>query len=234
MTSEMVFECLVVSEDIRVLSVMNWALDRLSIDVEGCPDPVKALEVLAKRDMDLVVCDFSGVPDEMNLLTKVLTSDRKRRSIVLAVVDGPFLAIGAKKAGVDVVIQKPLTLESSAQALNDAYSRMVREERRNARHGIMKPVLAKNKRGELLPVTIADIGERGVGSLSKLKLEVGELLSFDLVLPDAATPISVEVRLLWMRHNMAGADFEYISSTDLRSLCDWLASRVRRGRLSNA
>ena len=227
MTPEMVFECLVVSDDIQVLSLMKCALDRLSIDVERCANPVKGLELLAKRDVDLVVCDCKGAPGEMELLNGVLTGDRKRKPTVITVVDSPFLALGAKSAGAHVIIRKPLTRESSARGLKTAYSRMVREERRAARYAIMRRVLAKNQRGELVPITITDISEHGIGLFSKKKIDVGELLSFELALSNAMS-ITVQARLLWARHRLGGADFECMSDADRRFLHGWLASRVRR------
>ncbi len=227
MTPEMVFECLVVSDDIQVLSLMKCALDRLSIDVERCANPVKGLELLAKRDVDLVVCDCKGAPGEIELVNGVLTSDRKRKPTVITVVDSPFLALGAKSAGAHVIIRKPLTRESSAQGLKTAYSRMVREERRAARYAIMRRVLAKNQRGELVPITITDISEHGIGLFSKKKIDVGELLSFELALSNAMS-ITVQARLLWTRHSLGGADFECMSDADRRFLHGWLASRVRR------
>jgi DNA-binding NarL/FixJ family response regulator len=223
----MVFECLVVSDDIQVLSLMKCALDRLSIDVEPCANPVKGLELLAKRDVDLVVCDCKGSPGEIELLNGALTSDRKRKPTVITVVDSSFLALGAKSAGAHVIIRKPLTRESSAQGLKTAYSRMVREERRAARYAIMRRVLAKSQRGELVPITITDISEHGIGLFSKKKIDVGELLSFELALSNAMS-ITVQARLLWTRHSLGGADFECMSDADRRVLHGWLASRVRR------
>ena len=228
MTPEIVFECLVVSDDNQVLSLMNCALDRLSIDVERCANPVKGLELLAKRDVDLVVCDCKGAPGEIELLNRVLTSDRKRKPTLITVVDSPFLALGAKSAGAHVIIRKPLTRESSAQGLKAAYSRMVREERRAARYAIMRRVLAKNQRGELVPITITDISEHGIGLFSKKKIDVGELLRFELALSNATPSITVQARLLWTRHSLGGADFECMSDADRRFLHGWLASRVRR------
>src|SRR5260370_9363624 len=97
----------------------------------------------------------------------VLTSERKRKPTVITIVDGP---LGEKSSGAHVVIRKPLTPESSAQGLKTAYSRMVREERSAARCAIMRRVLAKNKHGELIPITITDISEHGVGLFSKHKI----------------------------------------------------------------
>jgi DNA-binding NarL/FixJ family response regulator len=232
MTPEMVFECLVVSDDIQVLSLMSCGLDRLSIDVERCANPVKGMELLAKRDVDLVVCDCKGAPGETKLLNEALTSDRKRKPTVITIVDGPLLAFGAKSAGAHVVIRKPLTPESSAQGLKTAYSRMVREERRAARCAIMSRVLARNKQGELIPITITDISEHGIGLFSKRKIDVGELLSFELTLSNASLSITVQARLLWTRHNLAGADFQCMSEADRRFLYTWLEGRVRRKRLA--
>src|SRR5260370_6755889 len=178
MTPEMVFECLVVSDDIQVLSLMKCALDRLSIDVERCANPVKGLEGLGKWDVGLVVGDCKGGAGEIELVNGVLTSDRKRKPTVITVVDSPFLALGAKSAGAHVIIRKPLTRESSAQGLKTAYSRMVREERRAARYAIMRRGLAQNQRGGLVPITITAISQDRSGPFSKKKNNDGELLKF--------------------------------------------------------
>jgi len=228
MTPEMVFECLVVSDDTQVLSLMNYGLDRLSINVERCASSVEGLEFLAKRDVDLVVCDCKGAPGEAKLLNGVLTGDRKRKPTVITIVDGPPLALGAKVTGAHVVIRKPLTRESSARGLKTAYSRMVREERRVARCAIMSRVLARNKRGEVIPITITDISEHGIGLFSKRKIDVGELLSLELTLSNASVAITVQARLLWTRHNLAGADFQCMSDADRLFLHRWLANRVKR------
>jgi response regulator RpfG family c-di-GMP phosphodiesterase len=233
MTPEMVFECLIVSEDRQVLSLMNSALERLSIDVETCASPAEGLGLLAKRDIDLVVCDCKGTPTEVKLLNGVLNPDnKKRKPTVLTVVDGPFLALGAKGAAAHVVIEKPLTHESSAQGLKTAYSRMVREARRNPRRAIMRRVLAKNRRGELIQITITDVSEQGIGLFSKHNLVVGDFLSFDLALPNAERSLRAEIRLLWSRHNLAGADFERISIADRQFLHAWFASREKHDRRS--
>jgi DNA-binding NarL/FixJ family response regulator len=228
MTPEMIFECLIVSEDRHVLSLMNNALERLSIDVETCATPAEGLELLADRDVDLVVCDYEGAPNDLKLLNRVLNHDDKRRKpTVLTVVDSPFLHLGAKGAGAHVVIQKPLTRESSAQGLKTAYSRMVREERRSPRRAIMERVPARNRCRETIQITITDVSEQGVGLFSRRKLAVGDLLSFDLLLPGTDRSFSVEVRLLWLRHNMAGAAFKRISSADRLLLHRWLHCKAK-------
>lgn len=232
MTPEMVFECLIVSDDIQVLSLMTCALGRLSIDVERCADPAKGLELLAKHDVDLVVCDCKGAAGEIELLHGVLISDRKRKPTVITVIDGPFLALAAKSAGAHVVIRKPLTRESCTQGLKAAYSRMVREERRARRYAIMRRVLAKNRRGELVQVTVTDVTEHGVGLLSRQQLTAGDVLSFDLVLPNAERSVAVEVRVLWWRHNLAGAGFKGISRLDRQFVSGWCESRAKPDRKS--
>lgn len=228
MTPDMVFECLMVSEDKHVLFLMNSALERFSINVQTCGTPAEGLGVLAKRDVDLVVCDCTGTPGEAKFLNGVLKSDdKKRKPTVLTVVGDPFLALRAKGAGAHFVMRKPLTRDSTAQGLKTAYSRMVREERRNPRLAIMKRTLATNRRGELFQITITDVSEHGVGLLSRRNLAAGDLLTFDLALPNAERSFRAEVRLLWSRHNLAGADFKRMSIADRQILHGWLASKEK-------
>jgi PleD family two-component response regulator len=60
MTLDMKFEGLLVSRDLDVLREMSAILDDLSIDVDVCMLPSRALDVLAKRDLDLVMVDWEN------------------------------------------------------------------------------------------------------------------------------------------------------------------------------
>jgi AmiR/NasT family two-component response regulator len=232
MTPELVFECLIVSEDNQTLSLMSQALERLSIDVKRCAAPAEGLELLSKHNVDLVVCDCKGTADESKLLDRVLKGNRKRKPTILRVAEGTFSGCGTRNSEAHVEILKPLSQESIAQGLKTAYSQMVREERRHARHAIMRRVLGMNTAGKLVAFTISDISERGVGLFSKCKIDAGELLGFDLELTNPTRVIKSEVRVLWMRHNLAGAVFEGMSDADRESLRYWLTHKNKHASQS--
>jgi len=229
MTPEMAFECVFVSTDKQVLSDVTRLLDRLSVDLKICTSPTRAIEQISRYNADLVVFDWKEDRVGTEFLNAISRSDHKRKPVIVTIADNATTAASALRAGAHVIMHKPITPESGSQSLRSAYSKLVREERRNARVAVMKFVPARTEAGQYLPITVTDVSERGLGFLTKQPVEVGDRFSCDLLLPHMATPIHIEARVIWVqRDNWAGADFERVSAADLRLLYGWLAKRELR------
>jgi CheY-like chemotaxis protein len=100
------FEGLLVSTDIRVLMAMSEILEDLSIDVDLCMSPSRALDVLHKRDIDLLVVDW----DENNRGPEIVETIKNsvcRRVAIVAIVDRSQEGEDAIQAGAHAVIHKP-------------------------------------------------------------------------------------------------------------------------------
>jgi len=83
-------------------------------------------------------------------------------------------------------------------------------------------------RDRLLPVTITNIGDGGMGLSSREQLAIGDVLSFRLLLPHARRAIYIEARILWTReYNVSGCEFVRIPPVDLDILHDWLKSKCQ-------
>jgi hypothetical protein len=79
-----------------------------------------------------------------------------------------------------------------------------------------------------LPVNVIDIGDGGVGLVSKEELTIGAVLSFRLLLPDATREIYLQVRVLWIKdYGRAGCEFAQVPPVDLTILHDWLKRKIR-------
>lgn len=91
----------------------------------------------------------------------------------------------------------------------------------------MIPAEAANSGGQLLSITVADIGDGGLGLITKENLVVGDLLSFHLLLPGSPRVIFIQLRVLWTRDfGRAGCEFLRIPPVDLTILSDWLRAKV--------
>jgi CheY-like chemotaxis protein len=222
MTPDMRFDCLLVSRDSDVLSVMNRILEDLSIHTHICVTTSRATELLAKHSIDLAVLDWSDDASKQLLLT-IWSRPRRAKTTIIAVSaqDRPV-------AGAHLVLRKPFTIESSTKLLWLAYSRMVQDYRRSARYATMISTIATGVSHRALPVTVLDIGQEGLGLRTAQKLAVGEVLTLDLALPDAKRSIHVEARVLWTReHGVAGCEFLRIPPVDLDILRGWLFDRCQ-------
>src|SRR5579863_140057 len=136
MTSDMAFECLFVSRDTGLFRVIGRILRDLSISTSICLTPSKAFDLLGKGSTDLIVIDWE-CEESSELLRHIWKGGKWKKPTVVAVstCDSPL-------PGAHVILKKPVTAEIGAKCFKDAYSRMLVDYRRHARHALMMPVNA--------------------------------------------------------------------------------------------
>jgi PilZ domain len=219
MTSDMAFECLLVSRDPRVVGTMNKLLGNLSISTNLCLSSSRAFDQLSDGSTDLIVLDWED--ESADLLFRLRNSGTWQKPTVVAVSSRECPMPGAH-----VVIRKPVTETSGAKSLKAAYSKMLYDYRRHARYALMSSVRATTARRQLVDINITDIGDGGVGLISKEEFTIGDVLTFHLFLPGSERQIYIEARVQWTRnYGAAGCEFLRIPPVDLSILHDWLRSK---------
>ena len=229
MTSEMAFECLLISRDPDVFSIVARVLRDLSISIDVCLRSSQAIGALENGSTDLVVIDWEGEASYA-LLRSIWKDIKAKKPTVVAISSSDCPLPGAH-----ILLKKPVSLESVAKSFRVAYGRMLLEYRRHARHAVMTPVIAVLEDGREISLTVTDIGDGGVGLCTRSKLIVGDALSFSLNLPGAMREVHVQVRVLWTReYSRAGCEFVRIPPVDLMILHDWLKlkSQVKKTRIA--
>jgi CheY-like chemotaxis protein len=222
MTSEMAFECLLVSADPSVNRTLSPMLRDLSITTNLCQDPASISFHMNERSTDLFVVDVDG-PHGDEAIRQIRGAQRYHKPTIVAVSTS-----GQKVPAVDVHLRKPITRDSGIQSLRTAYSRMVRDFRKHTRSAIMQHTLAKDQSDMPVSIIVTNIGEGGVGLASHRKLAIGSQLSFETTLPGLDTKIHIRARVLWNRdYGAAGAEFVYLKPFHLHLLHAWLDSRYR-------
>jgi len=220
-TSDMAFECLLVSRDPSVVCTMNKVLGNLSISTNICLSASKAVDQLSEGSTDLIVVDWDD--ESADLLHTLQKSGRWQKPTIVAVSSRDYPV-----PGVHVVVRKPVTEAAVAKSLKAAYSRMLYDYRRHARYALMSSVRATDENKRFVDVTITDIGDGGVGLSSKEEFAIGDVLSFHLLLPGASRPIFIEARIQWSRnYGAAGCEYLRIPPVDLNILHDWLKSKTQ-------
>ena len=110
------------SPDIR--EVFTLLLRDDGADVVATGSGREAAELAARRDFDVVLTDL-GLPDLPGevVIRRVLASSRRRpRVIVITGYDEPFVSI-ARRAGADVVFNKPIVWSTLAETLAEVQRR---------------------------------------------------------------------------------------------------------------
>jgi hypothetical protein len=222
MTPDMSFECLLISRDPAVLSVIHPILGGLSIDTKICFHPLRAVDMLAEASTDLFVIDLAD-KSSADIVAKIWKSGPKPKPTVVGIstTEDPI-------PGVHVTVKKPITAETASQSLKHAYSRMLRDYRRHTRCAVLIPVTAMDGRGIASPLTVVDVGYGGVGLRLKREADIGEELSFHLLLPGMKRAIYIQARVVWTRSfGTTGCEFLRVPPVDLNILHNWLAQKIR-------
>ncbi|MFZ1918765.1 MAG: PilZ domain-containing protein [Terriglobales bacterium] len=219
MTEDMAFECLLVSQDPSVVSIMDKLLGDLAISTKILPTLPRAVEYLSEDSTDLVIIDWER--DSPKLLQHINRFGRPRKPALIVVSDMPTSAPDTYS-----FLRKPITVESGAQSLKQTYWKLLRDYRQHTRCVLIRPLIARNQDDRSVPITVENIGEGGVGLSAKEFLSLRDVLSFSLLLPGTEMPIDIEVRVLWVRqYGAAGCEFVSISQADRGRLHDWLEKK---------
>jgi hypothetical protein len=233
MTQDMKFEALLVSPNFHILQGVLETFEDLSIDVDICTSPTRAVEVLTKRSVDLVVIDCDKDNGAAEVARTLGSSNGWRKTTIAALVDSPFAGKQITEAGAHVLIQKPLTPNFRGDFRKLVYSRMVWEWRKQPRYAVRWLVAAKDANDKPVPVTMEDISRAGVGLSFVGRLDIADVLTFRVMLPGTNQIIQFQARILWtLRDNRAGAEFVKISTVDSDVLHEWLQSKHKVKKLA--
>jgi len=222
MTTDMAFECLLVSEDPSVVSIMNKLLGDFAFSTNVCPNSATAATFLSEGSTDLLIVD--GQRESTELLNRISHSRRKEKPTVVVVSE-----LQSSVPGTYSLLQKPITAESGKRSLQQAYRKLLQDYRRHTRYALISPLIAElNNSDYFIPITVVNIGEGGVGLNTGEHLVKGDVLSFPLLLPGTERPIHIEGRVLWVRqYGAVGCEFTNISQADRARLKAWLENQCR-------
>jgi len=230
-TTDMAFECVLVSKDMSVITTMNRLLSDFSISTNVCPSAADAGSLLEGRSVDLVIVDFQDDSCK-DLLSKIGRTGRFQRTAVLAIADNNQFVRRA-----DILLEKPFWTDSALKQLRMAYSKMMRDHRLRGRVPLIASANATNQNQQSVPLKITDIGYEGIGFRPQAAVAANDVLTFHLSLPDMPGSLLIKLKVLWTRnYGIAGGRFEDLAPRDVATLRDWMRRKTwvkRKGSSAN-
>lgn len=219
---------LLVSNDPLTVEQVTFAMGRLAIGTEVCPDSSIARQILNTRKFDAVTVDFELGEQAPGLLGEMRLSPSNKTAPAIAITrNKPELAL-AYCAGSNFVLQKPLTQQTINRMLNVGYGLVVRERRRYFRCPIKTPVLIHRVDAPEARCTAVNISEGGMEIASApLGLSPGVKTQIELTLSRPLVRIKAICETRWRNHrNHAGLQFLVMSLEQRCDLQEWLATRL--------
>lgn len=221
-------DSLVISGDTTLLAVLRPALEKISVDLEVCPEPGTSRHLMSKRKFDAVIIDCDDLQDGVDLLKALRQTQSNSRSVAFAVVNGKTTTQEAFTAGANFVLQKPVTLLHASRCFNAALNFMVRERRRYFRHRLEMPLRITLPNNQEMTATATNLSEGGMAILVQGKLPQGTKAQFRFTLPSTNVSLELKGQVAWgdaVGH--LGIRFIEVPQSSQYQLDKWLTDRMQ-------
>jgi CheY-like chemotaxis protein len=223
----MTLSSLLVCADEAAVQMLRHVLEELRIDVELCPDAVRAGVRLAQEHFDLIILDCEKQTDVMALLHESRSSKTNENSLAVVVVAGQESIREMFAMGVNFVLYKPVSDERAQSTLRAAQAVLFRDKRRKARAIVHTQATIDYAGVEQAKATLVDLAEDGMAVSFGTRLPPTSKVYFQFQLPGQRAAVRLSGQVMWQDWNgRAGIQFVDVPKTSRRLLTEWLQSSL--------
>jgi CheY-like chemotaxis protein len=227
MWADMTLSALLVCVDEASARLLQKALEELNIEVESCPDFVRAGIRLAQERFDAVIIDGKSTKQVISLLRETRQSRRNDATLAVAVLAGQENIRDVFSLGANFILYKPLAYDRALSSLRAARGVMYREKRKKARAPVHAQATIDYANVEQEKATLIDLAENGMSVQFGQKLPPVNKVYFQFKLPGQTTNIRLSGQVMWQDwKGRAGVQFADVPQASRRLLADFLAANL--------
>jgi len=221
----MTLSALLVCADKSASEVLHRVLKELGIQVELCPDFVRAGVRAAQERFDAIVVDGASSGEVMSLLRETRLSRLNDSTLAVAVVPSQDSIRELFSLGVNFVLYKPVAYDRALSSLRAARAVMRKEKRKNARAVVHTQATVDYANVEHEKATLVDLGKDGMAVMFGKKLPPTSKVYFQFKLPGQFASVRLSGQLMWQDWNgRAGVQFVDVPKTSRRLLEEYLGA----------
>lgn len=222
MTLSTALEFLLVSADYTTLKTVTAGLKRFGANISCMTTMDSARSYVGRRKVDGIILDLQ-VGSVLDLIATIRKGTSNRNAVIFACVANRQESNSALQAGANMVLQRPLEVESIIKSVGAARELMMKERRRYFRHAVSISVsITANKTEQ--PAMTVNIGEGGM-AVRGVALECFSLVDFSFQLPLGPT-LSGRGQVAWTsEQGLTGIGFQFLRGTGKYDLLTWLSHR---------
>jgi DNA-binding response OmpR family regulator len=221
-------ESLLISRDSALVGVLRPALEKISVNLQVCPEIQPGSDLLIKRKFDAVIIDCDDLQHGVELLRGLRQTQSNAKSVSFAVLNGKTTTQQAFQFGANFVLQKPLTPLHASRCFNAALNFMVRERRRYFRHPLdmqLRIILPHNQE---MTATATNLSEGGMAVRVLGKLPKDAKMEFRFTLPETNISLELKGEVAWLDGTgHAGIRFVEVPQSSQYQLDHWLTERLQ-------
>ena len=223
----MTLTSLIVCADKGAVQELRRVLEELGIQVELCPDAVRASVRLAQERYDVIILDCEQQSNAISLLHESRSSRVNNQSLAVVIVAGQESIHEMFALGVNFVLYRPVSYERALSTLRAAQAVLYRDKRRKARAAVHTHATVDYAGGEQTRATLVDLAEDGMAVSFGKRLPPTCKAYFQFQLPGQTTTVRLSGQVMWQDWNgRAGIQFVDVPQTSRRILREWLQSNL--------
>ena len=227
MEAGMTLSSLLVCADEASVQVLKGVLEELGIQVELCPDAVRAAVRVAQQRFDLLILDCETQADVIGLLGESRSSRMNDSTLAVAVVSGQESIREMFSLGVNFVLYKPVSYERALSSLRAAQSVLFRDKRRKSRAAVHTHATIDYAGVEQAKATLVDLAEDGMAVNFGKKVPPTCKVYFQFQLPGQTSSVRLSGQVVWQDWNgRAGIQFVDVPKGSRRILQEWLKVNI--------
>jgi CheY-like chemotaxis protein len=217
---------LIVCADEAAVQELRRVLEELRIQVELCPDVVRAGVRLAQDRFDLIIVDCEKQSDVIELLQES-RSGVNANSLAVVVAEGQETIRELFALGVNFVLYKPVSYDRALSTLRAAQGVLFRDKRRKARATVHTQATIDYAGVENERATLVDLAEDGMAVNFGKRLPPTCKVYFQFQLPGQRSTVRLSGSVMWQDWNgRAGVQFVDVPKSSRRILSEWLESNL--------
>ncbi len=222
----MTLSSLLVCADEPAVRMLRGVLDELGIQVELCPDAVRAAVRLAQERFDLLIVDCEKKSDAIAILRECRSSRSNESTLAVVVADQEDIR-ELFSLGVNFVLYKPLSYERVGSSLRAAQAVLYRDKRGKARATVHTHATIDYAGGEQENATMVDLSEDGMAVNFGKRLPPSSKVYFQFQLPGQTARVQLSGQVVWQDWNgRAGVQFADVPHASRRVLREWLQANL--------
>jgi CheY-like chemotaxis protein len=227
MVAGMTLSSLLVCADEASVQVLKRVLEELGIQVELCPDAVRAAVRVAQERFDLLILDCETQADVVGLLGESRSSRLNDATLAVAVVSGQENIREIFSLGVNFVLYKPVSYDRALSSLRAAQSVLHRDKRRKSRAPVHTHATIDYAGVEQARATLVDLAEDGMAVNFGKKLPPTCKVYFQFQLPGQTASVRLSGQVVWQDWNgRAGIQFVDVPKSSRKVLQEWMKLNI--------
>jgi CheY-like chemotaxis protein len=222
----MTLSSLLVCIDEAAAQTLRSALEELRIQVELCPDAVRATVRLAQDRFDLLIVDCQSKADVIAILRECRSSRANESTLAIVVAEQEDIR-DMFSLGVNFVLYRPLAYDRVMSSLRAAQALLYRDKRGKARAAVHTHATIDYAGGEQERATLVDLSEDGMAVNFGKRLPPASKVYFQFQLPGQTARVRLSGQVVWQDWNgRAGVQYVDVPQTSRRILHDWLQASL--------